>query len=491
MRLCQYTAISNIVRSAPLTQSRTAFGYSTRINSRTPSLQNKLIEVGNRPHSVKHIYNPPPFVNIARRQASSSFHTTTTVLLSERDTLNDAPPPPPLLDARTYMNDKSSTNKKTIPMPKALSPSSASCFKQCPQSYLFQYLFNIRQPTNQALAKGSMCHSALEKVFELEPKDRTLENLQNLLRKVWSQKRLTDEYRHLFHSDNDNDNNNDNNNDNDVRSTTATGEDLDRGQQPERDLEAEKKWGMEGLRLLVNYFDLEDPRLVPRPNPIEREVWVNAKLTVNPSLGVTGNVENSGVSSDDSSAAAAAAYGDTFLVRGIVDRLDYVAAPPSPRSRRASPDTAGVLRIIDYKTGKAPNFKYSPAMNEKIANDTTWQLKIYALLLREMTASSTRSKSGNLQNLSGEEFRLLRLMYLTSSEPNGIAKYLDMDLGETQEERDELLQEVHVELADIWKNILNLVETQDPREFAHCDKKWCFCHTARARFVPESVYTRP
>jgi len=331
-----------------------------------------------------------------------------------------------------------------------------------------------------------MCHSALEKVFELEPMERTLENLQNLLRKVWAEKRLSTAYRPLF--------------DYDTEEEEGGG-----GQsEPKRNREAERKWGMEGLRLLENYYELEDPRLVPRPNPIEREVWVNAKLTINPSLGVTGYAGRSNTTptdddlpSSDGNDAADPPGGDTFLVRGIVDRLDYVAAPPSPRSRRTtSPDDEmGVLRIIDYKTGKAPNFKYSPAMNEKIANDTTWQLKIYALLLREMMASTNshrRQKASNLQNLSGEELRLLRLMYLTSSsETNGAAKYLDMDLGETQEERDRILQNVHGELADIWKNILRLVETQDPREFVHCDQKWCFCHTARARFVSGSVYTRP
>jgi len=322
-----------------------------------------------------------------------------------------------------------------------------------------------------------MCHSALEKVFELEPKDRTLENLQNLLRKVWSEKRLSDAYRPLFEFGDD-----------------GTEKDDIQGQ-PKRDLEKERKWGMEGLRLLENYYDLEDPRLVPRPNPIEREVWVNAKLTVNPSLGVTGYTSGNSDTPPPTDDNDATARGDTFLVRGIVDRLDYVAAPPSPRSSNTSRDGSGVLRIIDYKTGKAPNFKYSPAMNEKIANDTTWQLKIYALLLREMMADDTgnrRRKAGNLQNAAGEQLRLLRLMYLTSSsETNGAAKYLDMDLGETQEERDMILQNVHWELADIWKNILKLVETQDPREFAHCDKKWCFCHTARARFLPGSVFVKP
>jgi len=328
-----------------------------------------------------------------------------------------------------------------------------------------------------------MCHSALEKVFELEPMDRTLENLQNLLRKVWGEKRLSDAYRPLFDYEPEEED---------------RGGDGDGGEggppEPKRNKEAERKWGMEGLRLLENYYELEDPRLVPRPNPIEREIWVNAKLTINPSLGVTGYAGRSDTTTptDDDEGGDS-----TFLVRGIVDRLDYVAAPPSPRSSNTSPDDgAGVLRIIDYKTGKAPNFKYSPAMNEKIANDTTWQLKIYALLLREMMASSNshrRQKATNLQNLSGEELRLLRLMYLTSTsetEPIGAAKYLDMDLGETQEERDRILQDVHGELADIWKNILRLVETQDPTEFVHCDQKWCFCHSARARFVSGSVYAR-
>ena len=32
------------------------------------------------------------------------------------------------------------------------------------------------------------------------------------------------------------------------------------------------------------------------------------------------------------------------------------------------------MRIVDYKTGKAPNFKYSKAMNQKIADEAMWQL---------------------------------------------------------------------------------------------------------------------
>jgi hypothetical protein len=77
-------------------------------------------------------------------------------------------------------------------------------------------------------------------------------------------------------------------------------------------------------------------------------------------------------------------------------------------------------------------------------------------------------------------------MYLTSKD--GEARYLDFDLGATEEERDETLQEVHRELVDIWEGILSLVGTQDAKEFVHCDRKFCFCHKIRRKFEYGSLY---
>jgi hypothetical protein len=45
-----------------------------------------------------------------------------------------------------------------IPSPVSLSPSSAAEFKACPQSFLFQYIYGIKLPTNPTLAKGTLCH---------------------------------------------------------------------------------------------------------------------------------------------------------------------------------------------------------------------------------------------------------------------------------------------------------------------------------------------
>ena len=375
-----------------------------------------------------------------------------------------------------------------IPMPKALSPSAALEFKKCPQSYLFQYLFSIKQPPNLALAKGSVCHSALEEVYDLEPNDRTLEHLQNLFRKNWSQVRLSEMYGPLFEiiSKNKNDCNDD---DKEII---------------QRDIEAERKWGNEALQLLENYFQLEDPRLIPRPNPLEREIWVTAHLNLDPRKGATSANKNISIEegpdtsistysdSDSNSEEEEEESKDTFYVRGIVDRLDYVAIPPSPNypdqasNNNDSGGVGGAIRIVDYKTGKAPDFKYSPTTNQRIAEENMFQLKIYALLLREMIdKKKAYSKSGNLQKIDAEDIRLLRLLYLTSV--NGEAQYLDMDLGQTQDERDTVLQDVHQELANIWISIKELVKTQDPREFAHCDREWCICHKLRPKFVPGSL----
>ena len=274
-----------------------------------------------------------------------------------------------------------------------------------------------------------------------------MENLQNLFRKAWSEERLSDNYRSLFEASNN-------------QEATTT-----------RDLGAEIIWGKSALTLLDNYYQLEDPRSVPAPNPLVREIWVSSELL-----------------SD---------RGDAFLVRGIVDRVDLMNGP--------------YLRIVDYKTGKCPDFKYSPATNERIAHESFFQLKIYALLLREMMkkqqadedanggvngggeegSDSQRRKSNGLpQNLrTGIQVRNLRLLYLTSKD-EGPAKYLDCDLGATEEARNAELDRIQADIGRVWSSIQSLVQTNDPRAFVHCDRAFCWCHKVRPKFIPQTVWQR-
>ena len=293
-----------------------------------------------------------------------------------------------------------------ITMPAALSPSSIQTFRDCPQSFLFQYIYKIKQPTNTALATGTFCHAALEQVFALAPADRTLPNLQNLFRKSWAQKRLEDNYRHLFETNPD-----------------------------QRDVKAEIAWGQYSLSLLEQYWQYEDASQVERPNPVQREVWVRSQIP----NGTT----------------------SSFLVRGIVDRFDMV---------RDENDTKHVvLRLLDYKTGKAPQLKYSPAMNQKIQDEAFEQLKIYALLYK-----------GELP------LRYLRLLFLTSHEQRAVA--MDLDLGATQPERDQVLQDVQEGLVQVWNEISALVAQNDPILWKGCQRSFCYCHTCRPTFVAGSVW---
>lgn len=379
----------------------------------------------------------------------------------------------------------------TIPFPKSLSPTSAKEFLVCPQSYFFQYILGIKQPPNEALVKGTMCHAALQKIFDVPPPERTVDALKNLLRSCWKEKRNEPYYQELFVTFDNNEARKKpimilpNEHQGASVPATATSTDLVNGGTIERvrDLEAERKWGTEALELLENYYEMEDPRNILYPNPYRREMWITANLSVDHSQGVTfrGNVDNNtssnivvdnntnstitpeGIETGDNNVTTIG-QGHSFLVRGIIDRLDCVRLK----------DGQTVLRLIDYKTGKSPNFKYSKAMNVKIAEENFWQLKVYALLLRET------------MDVTNSGVRFLRLMFLTSE--NGKAQYIDMDLGRTPEQRDEVLATIHSDLSSVWTQICKLVQLQDAKAFTHCNRPYCFCHQVRPYLKPETVW---
>ncbi|MPZ61813.1 MAG: DUF2800 domain-containing protein [Propionibacteriales bacterium] len=151
------------------------------------------------------------------------------------------------------------------------------------------------------------------------------------------------------------------------------------------------RWLDECRRLLHRYFTLEDPR---RLEPAEREVYVETLL-------------ESGLQ-----------------LRGYVDRVDV--AP------------TGEVRVVDYKTGRAPN--------EHFEAKALFQMKFYALVLWR-----TR----------GVVPRMLQLIYLGSGE---MLRYVP-------EERDLLATERKVQA--LWKAIERARDTGDwrPRRSALCE--WC------------------
>ncbi|KAL7559387.1 hypothetical protein ACA910_008010 [Epithemia clementina (nom. ined.)] len=441
------------------------------------------------------------------------------------------------------------TNTTAIPLPKSLSPSSIIEFQGCPQSFLFQYILGLKQPTTKAMAKGTLIHSTLEQIFDLDPAERTLETLQNLFRANWKACR-------------DNNNTTTDHQKNDSYSNLFV--DAETG---EWQLEAERAWGQHALQLLQNYYDKDRPQDQGR-GPAHRERWVMAHLSTHPP-------QNLGAST----ASTKDGENDTILVRGIMDRLELIRQDsnynnPTPHNsvlwgrpnhfnniiinnnikNRQPKEPAVVLRLCDYKTGKAPEFKYAPWMNEKIRQQAFFQLQLYALLMRTQqlskataaattTTTTTTNKKEQQQQEIGDhdddeddnnslimhqplieqsasetvsstesplptmDLRYLRLFYLTrhptstnnenyhaTAGDNNIdaaddeAVFLDWDLGATQPERDAQLLQVHQQVANIWQEIQHLCQVGDFTAWKGCDRSFCYCHKCRPRFVPGTVW---
>ena len=156
---------------------------------------------------------------------------------------------------------------------------------------------------------------------------------------------------------------------------------------------------------MERWFTLEDPT---RLEPAERELFVETELE----SGLT--------------------------LRGIIDRVDV--AP------------TGDVRIVDYKTGKAPRPEY--------ASGALFQMKFYALVL---------------WRLRGAVPRRLQLVYLGSGD------VLTYDPVEDD------LRAVERKLHALWEAIKRATETGDwrPRPSKLCD--WCD-HQA---FCPEFGGTPP
>jgi RecB family exonuclease len=482
---------------------------------------------------------PIPTTSIGDDTEPNAASSHVAISIDETSSIATSMKEEELLNPYDLIPPNAATGEWKIPYPKALSPSSIKEFQACPQSFLFQYILGLRQPTTTVLAKGTMCHAALERIFDIEPQDRSLSVLQNLFRTAWSEQRSSDAYRILFEEDVLVDQLQSEGSEND--GDESNGSRLPFMQpvvERRRYIQKEKTWGQEGLALLENYWLAEDASSILRPNPVQREVWVKSNLplvlnadpdsmstsknvgatirpvttnlTTSPTNHIDGNNDNidstipptsmfldnstqipSIISpiidtGDDGSTdeanntmSAAATYTNfdsanitKFLVRGIVDRLDMVQDPNNK--------TQISLRLIDYKSGKAPDLKYSPSMNLKIQNEAFDQLLIYALLLRE----------ANRKKVNPMPLRYLRLFYLTSIHDQK-AIYWDMDLGATQEERDAILHTVHVSLSNVYRNICQLIDQQNFKAFHGCQRSFCYCHKCRPKFAPDTVWQPP
>ena len=126
--------------------------------------------------------------------------------------------------------------RQPLGLPKSLSPSSITTWRQCPQLFRWRYIEKRPEPTTTALARGITAHEALHDIFDLPPEARTDEALHELFRKHWAPMRKSERYAGLFESRED-----------------------------------ERAWGLESLAQLSKWLKLE-PEMAKQGAPDAREM---------------------------------------------------------------------------------------------------------------------------------------------------------------------------------------------------------------------------
>ncbi|MCF3100737.1 PD-(D/E)XK nuclease family protein [Streptomyces roseoverticillatus] len=247
--------------------------------------------------------------------------------------------------------------------PKALSPSRAGDFMQCPLLYRFRVIDRLPEKPSAAATRGTVVHAVLERLFDAPAAERTTERARGLVPGEWERLLASrPELAELFH-------------------------DEDGAHDPA----LLAKWLGDAERLVERWFTLEDPT---RLEPAERELYVETALESGP------------------------------LLRGFIDRVDVTPA--------------GDVRIVDYKTGKAPAPRFR--------SEALFQMTFYALVLWK---------------LKGRVPRRLQLVYLGSGD------VLTYDPVEDE------LRAVERKLRALWDAIVLATETGEwrPRPTKLCG--WC------------------
>lgn len=125
-------------------------------------------------------------------------------------------------------------------MSRALSPSRAADFMQCPLLYRFRVIDRLPEPPSAAAARGTLVHAALERVFDLPASARTPDAAVDLLPGVWD--RLVAQEPAL----------------------ASLFEEEGRGE-----------WFADAAALVQRWFTVEDPEHL---EPAEREMYVEAEV---------------------------------------------------------------------------------------------------------------------------------------------------------------------------------------------------------------------
>ena len=82
-------------------------------------------------------------------------------------------------------------------VPKYLSPSSASSFRECARRWKFRYVDRLPDPPGEAAVTGTFAHMVLEKLMQEPVQNRTVDRAKKLARELWPKMENHRDYRSL------------------------------------------------------------------------------------------------------------------------------------------------------------------------------------------------------------------------------------------------------------------------------------------------------
>jgi len=140
------------------------------------------------------------------------------------------------------MTDAADTSAESAGSPDLvgrLSPSRASDFMTCPLLYRFRTIDRLPEPASKAMAKGTLVHLVLERLFDAHHDERTLDHAHGLVAGAWDELADRPEYAEILPT-----------------------------------LEVDD-WLRSTQDLITRYFQMEDPRAV---SPTHREAPVEFQV---------------------------------------------------------------------------------------------------------------------------------------------------------------------------------------------------------------------
>lgn len=220
--------------------------------------------------------------------------------------------------------------------PQALSPSRAADFMTCPLMYRFRVIDRLPEKPRASAARGTLVHAVLERLFDDPAAERTPPRARALVAPAWERMLAArPELAELF-AEGDAGDAGDAGDGGEAAKAADAGDGGGGGDGgAEGAAERLAAWLAGAEQLVERWFTLEDPA---RLEPAERELFVETMLA------------------------------SGLKLRGVIDRVDV--AP------------TGEVRVVDYKTGKAPPPEY--------AADALFQIKFYALVLWRLRGSVPR-----------------------------------------------------------------------------------------------------